>query len=143
MNNRKLRIVKVSNLAKLPYRSFQQAAGYDLYSIENKIIDPHNKALIDTGIQIEIPDNCYGRIAPRSGLALNHSLDIGAGVIDSDYRGNIKVLIFNHSDKAYTVKIGDRIAELILSKIERLEIEEVNCLNKSQRENHGFGSSGY
>lgn len=85
-------------------------AGYDLSSIDNEIINPGQRKLISTGIKIELPQGCYGRIAPRSGLSLKHSLDIGAGVIDKSYQGVVKVLLINNGKNDYHVKIGDRIA---------------------------------
>ncbi|XP_075210735.1 deoxyuridine triphosphatase isoform X2 [Lycorma delicatula] len=88
-------------------------------------IPAHGKVLIKTDLQIELPVGCYGRVAPRSGLSWKHHLDIAAGVIDEDYRGNVGVVVFNHADEAYSVKRGDRIAQLICEKIFYPEVEEV------------------
>lgn len=98
--------------------------------------------MVMTDIQIEIPEGCYGRIAPRSGLAHKHFIDVGAGVIDSDYRGNVGVIIFNFSDQDFVVQRGDRIAQLICEKIENPELEEVQELFVSARGDKGFGSTG-
>lgn len=79
----------------MPTKATEHAAGYDLYSIEDKTIMPGEKCVISTGIALQIPEGNYGRVAPRSGLAFKHYIDVGAGVIDSDYRGEVKVLLFN------------------------------------------------
>jgi dUTP pyrophosphatase len=84
----------------------------------------------------------YGRIAGRSGLALNHSLTVGAGVIDQDYRGNIGILLFNHSLTDYVIKKGDRVAQLILERIAIYAVEEVLELSQTERDSAGFGSTG-
>ena len=88
----------------------------DLYSAYNYIIAAHRKRLCSTELQLEIPEGCYGRIAPRSGLATDYFLAIGVRVIDPDFRGPVRVLIFNHADTAYTIRAGDRIAQLLLEK---------------------------
>ena len=127
-----------------PFKGSIDAAGYDLFSCENGIIHPHSKAIIDIGISLVIPNGYYGRIAPRSGLTLKHSINVGAGVIDSDYRGNISVILFNHSDDTFTYKEGDKIAQLIIEKIGDFEFQEVYDLNnfESERGLRGFGSTG-
>ena len=82
------------------------------------------KASIRTDLQIQLPEGCYGRRAPRSGLVLQHHIDIGGGVIDADYRGNVGVVLYNHSDLPFTVSRGDRIAQLIREQIYYLSLEE-------------------
>ena len=89
-----------------------------------------------------IPEGTYGRVAPRSGLAAKHHLDVGAGVIDADYRGPVGVVMFNLGQTDYPVKKGDRIAQLILEKILMAEIEEVDDLDDTERGEGGFGSTG-
>jgi dUTP pyrophosphatase len=89
-----------------------------------------------------VPPGTYGRVAPRSGLAWKHSIDVGAGVIDEDYRGNVGVILFNLSDVDFEVKEGDRIAQLVLEKIVTPEVEEVEELDESARGAGGFGSTG-
>lgn len=98
--------------------------------------------LVNLGFKIQLPNGCYGRIAPRSGLAVRHSIDIGAGVIDEDYRGPIKVLLINGSNSEVEFKKGDRICQLICEKIYYPDIEEVTTLSDSERGEFGFGSSG-
>ena len=95
-----------------------------------------------TGMSISFPAGLYARIAPRSGLALKKSIDVGAGVVDSDYRGEVGVILFNHGDQDFEVKMGDRIAQLILEKIDTPVVEEVQGLEETVRGSGGFGSTG-
>lgn len=95
-----------------------------------------------TDIALAIPDGCYGRIAPRSGLAWKHHLDVGAGVIDKDYRGSVGVVMFNFSKTDYQVHQGDRIAQLILERIAVPPVVEVNELDNTTRGTGGYGSTG-
>lgn len=106
------------------------------------IVPPNGKELIKTDLQIEVPENTYGRIAPRSGLAWKHHIDVGAGVIDADYRGNVGVVLFNHSNEPFKISPGDRIAQLICEKIIYPELQEVNNLDNTDRGDGGFGSTG-
>ena len=131
-----------SKNAHLPTRGSPDATGYDLYSAEDKIIPSQGKTLIDTQISIATPPGMYGRVAPRSGLASKHMIATGVGVIDSDYRGIVFVLLFNHSNKDFQIKKGERIAQLILERNATPEIEEVTELNNTIRGNQGFGSTG-
>ncbi|KAI0068959.1 dUTP diphosphatase [Artomyces pyxidatus] len=137
-----LLIKRLSQKAKLPTRGSALAAGYDLYSAEKKVIPAHGKALVDTQISIAVPAGTYGRVAPRSGLASKFMIDTGAGVIDADYRGVVFVLLFNLSDKDFTVEEGDRIAQLIIEKIETPAVLEVDDLEATLRGAGGFGSTG-
>ena len=106
-------------------------------------IPARGKALIGTGLAFAIPDGNYGRIAPRSGLAAKHSIDVGAGVIDSDYRGEVKVLLFNLSDVDFEIKPQERVAQLIIEKYTPTEIQEVEGkLEETARGEGGFGSTG-
>ena len=134
---------KLTKNATLPTQGSSGAAGYDLYSAESNVLKARDKILIMTDIAVAIWSGYYGRIAPRSGLTLKHGLDVGAGVIDSDYRGNIGVILFNHTDKDYKITKGDRIAQLIVIKITTPPIEEVGNLSTTKRGNDGFGSTGY
>uniref|UniRef100_T1JQT1 Deoxyuridine 5'-triphosphate nucleotidohydrolase n=1 Tax=Tetranychus urticae TaxID=32264 RepID=T1JQT1_TETUR len=140
----RLKFKKLDPLAMTPTRTSPLSAGMDLYSIEDVIIPSNGKQLIKTGLQIQTPSRCYGRIAPRSGMAWNHFLDVGAGVVDPDYTGEVKVLIFNHGKEGYGVKRGDRIAQLICEMIVHPEIEEVkeHMELENGRGEEGFGSSG-
>ncbi len=122
--------------------SSANAAGYDLCSVSNLTIPTHGKALVPTGLAIATPPGTYGRIAPRSGLAWKKMIGIGAGVIDADYRGELKVVMFNHGDEAFEVAEGDRIAQLILERIETPHVVEVVDLGETDRGAGGFGSTG-
>jgi len=137
-----LRFAKLSEHAKTPTRGSAVAAGYDLYAAEDMVIEAGKRACVKTDIQIEVPDGTYGRVAPRSGLAAKHGIDVGAGVIDKDYRGNVMVLLFNFGDSAFNVGRGDRIAQLVLEKISMAELEELPSLNETDRGEGGFGSTG-
>ncbi|XP_004835502.1 deoxyuridine 5'-triphosphate nucleotidohydrolase, mitochondrial isoform X2 [Heterocephalus glaber] len=138
----RLRFVRLSEHATAPTRGSARAAGYDLYSAYDYIIPPMEKALVKTDIQIALPSGCYGRVAPRSGLAAKHFIDVGAGVIDEDYRGNVGVVLFNFGKEKFEVKKGDRIAQLICERIYYPEIEEVQELDDTERGSGGFGSTG-
>jgi dUTP pyrophosphatase len=139
-----LLVKKLWPLAVAPERQSEYAAGYDLSSGHDITIPKRSHALVPTGISLAIPSGCYGRIAPRSGLALKFGIDVGAGVIDWDYRGEIKVLLFNHSDEDFHVNVNDRIAQLILEKIETPQVIIVEELPETLRGDKGFGSTkGY
>lgn len=138
-----LQFVKLSSRAVSPRRYSEGAAGLDLSSAQECIVPAGGNCLCDTDLQIALPPGCYGRIAPRSGLASKYGIDVGAGVIDRDYRGHIKVLLFNFGKQDYRVNIGDRIAQLICEKIVTPPVREVPLLNSTIRGDRGFGSSGY
>ncbi|KAN0140014.1 dUTP diphosphatase [Lactarius tabidus] len=137
-----LLIKRLSDKAKLPTRGSALAAGYDLYSAEKKVIPARGKALIDTQLSIAVPPGTYGRVAPRSGLASKFMIDTGAGVIDADYRGVLYVLLFNHSDADFTVEEGDRVAQLVIERIDTPSVVEVDDLEATLRGEGGFGSTG-
>lgn len=137
-----LRFKKLSEQATTPSRGSKDSAGYDLYSAQDMIIPACGKGLVPTDLQVEAPKGCYGRIAPRSGLAVKHHIDVGGGVIDRDYRGNVYVCVFNFGSLDFTVKKGDRIAQLICEKILQPQLEEVEQLEKTERGAEGFGSTG-
>ncbi|EFB29916.1 hypothetical protein PANDA_005926, partial [Ailuropoda melanoleuca] len=138
----RLRFVRLSEHATAPTKGSARAAGYDLYSAYDYTLPPMEKALVKTDIQVALPSGCYGRVAPRSGLAAKHFIDVGAGVIDEDYRGNVGVVLFNFGKEKFEVKKGDRIAQLICERIFYPEIEEVQVLDDTERASGGFGSTG-
>ena len=137
-----LKVQKLSNNAALPKRSIDGAAGYDLCASQNCTIPAKGKGLVRTGLAISFSAGLYARIAPRSGLALKKFIDVGAGAVDSVYRGEVGVVLFNHGDQDFEVKMGDRIAQLILEKIDTPKVEEVQALEESVRGSGGFGSTG-
>lgn len=128
----------------MPTRGSAKAAGWDLYASKDTVIPAQGKGLIQTGIHIIIPDGYYGRIAPRSGMSWKFHTDIGAGVIDSDYRGTLGVVLFNHSNKDLTIKTKDRVAQLIIEKINTAQLLEVHydLLDNTLRGDGAFGSTG-
>ncbi|KAI8869604.1 deoxyuridine 5'-triphosphate nucleotidohydrolase [Ramicandelaber brevisporus] len=139
------RVFFLNQNATVPKRSSSGAAGYDLCASEDTVIAPRSGGVVSTGLVIQVPSGTYGRVAPRSGLAVKNSIDTMAGVIDEDYRGEVKVALFNHGDKEFEIKAGNRIAQLVLERIVTPEIEVVSSLeslDSSERGQGGFGSTG-
>lgn len=141
-------IKKICNEAVIPTRGSLSAAGYDLYACINTAeeitIEPHTTQMIGTGIAIEIPEEYFGGIYARSGLSSKKGLRPGncVGVIDSDYRGEIKVLLHNDSDIPQSVRNGDRIAQLVIQPYLYVEFKNVNELSGTSRGDGGFGHTG-
>lgn len=150
---------KLTDTAQVPFQANESDAGYDLFSTEYVTIEPFQRKLVATGISVEIPSGFYGRIAPRSGLACNKGIDVMAGVIDSGYRGEVKVLLINFNFEGYNlkpsafeamfgssnkidIKPGDRIAQLIIEKCYKVNWKQMKTLKNSERGDGGFGSSG-
>ena len=129
--------------AKCPQRKTVGSAGFDLYACEDKVVKSQHRSLIPTGVKIQIPQDCYARIAPRSGLSVSE-IDVGAGVVDSDYRGELKVLLINNSTNDFHVDKGDRIAQLVIERIytDDLVVVSQEELEDSNRGEGGFGSTG-
>lgn len=137
-----LRVKRHTATATLPQRATPGSAGYDLCADEDTHIEAGGRQMIKTNLSIEVPTDHYGRVAPRSGLAMKQGINVGAGVIDSDYRGQVLVVLFNHSNVTFNVKVGDRIAQLIFERISTPEVEEVEQLRHTERGASGFGSTG-
>ncbi|GMP23760.1 hypothetical protein CsSME_00001242 [Camellia sinensis var. sinensis] len=136
--------ILLSPEAKIPFRATNGAAGYDLTSIATYVIPPQERMLISTGLALEIPPGTYGRIAPRSGLALQNGINIGVGVIDPDYRGEIKVLLFNLDKReTFIVHPGDRIAQIIFEEISYPRMVMKDALDPCDEEKHGRGNQGF
>lgn len=142
MSTPTLSVKKLSPNATIPIRGSPLAAGYDLTSAEDVTIEAGGKGIAKTDIAIMLPEGTYGRIAPRSGLAWKKHVDIGAGVIDADYRGNVGVVLFNHGKEDLVVTKGDRVAQLILEKHTIADVAEVDELDDTERGAGGFGSTG-
>ena len=136
-----LKVQLLSPQAKLPTRATPGSAGLDLYGTKTITIKPNEIALIPTDIAIMCPAHTYGRIAPRSGLTIKRKLDIRAGVIDSDYRGNVLVAVQNIGEEDQTLNVGDKIAQLILERIVPATVREETELDRTQRNTDGFGST--
>jgi dUTP pyrophosphatase len=144
----KLRVKRLTPTAKLPTRGSAQAIGLDLYADVTEArgaieIRPGYRALVSTGIVIALPPGYYGRVAPRSGLALKQGIDVMAGVIDEDYRGEIHALLLNTNQwETFWVKPGDRIAQLILERADIMPVVDVDELDATVRGANGYGSTG-
>jgi len=117
-------------------------AGADIRSAIDATVPARGRALIPTGIRLALPQGHVGLVWPRSGLAVKHGIDCGAGVIDSEYRGEVKILLFNHTDTDFSVRPGDKIAQLLIQKVETARFEPVDTLPDSKRGESGFGSTG-
>ena len=137
-----LYIKKLTNDAILLTRGSKEAAGYDICTLDNVLIPPFQRTLVSTGLAMTVPEGTYGQLAPRSGLSVKKGLHVGAGVIDRDYTGEVKVLLMNLSSEPIELQSSDRIAQLILKKIETPEVVEVEELTETLRGVGGFGSTG-
>lgn len=133
---------KLSENATFPVRSSKEAAGVDLFSAYNYVIPARGRCLVKTDLTVCLPEETYGRIAPRSGLAWNAGLDVGAGVVDRDYTGNIKIVLFNHDNVDYLLEKGDKVAQFIVERIYILDLGKNVIERKTERGKQGFGSTG-
>ena len=144
MEKIKVKIVREANTIAIPSYATPNSSGVDLCSTMYCIIKPGEQALIPTGIKIEIPEGYEAQIRPRSGLALNQKITIPntPGTIDADYRGEIRVLLRNDGEDAFTLRFGDRIAQMVFVPVVQAVFEEVKALNETKRGAGGFGSTG-
>ena len=126
----------------LPVRGSAGAAGYDLSSSASLVVPARGRALVPTELCLGLPAGTYGRLAPRSGLAWRHGIDVGAGVVDSDYTGHVSVVLFNHGDADFSIAAGDRIAQLVLERIALPDVQETDSIQATHRAEAGFGSTG-
>ncbi len=147
----KVRLQRLAHARDLPLPSHGSpgAAGFDLRAAlvgetGDVVIHPGERRLIPTGLVLEIPPGWEGQVRPRSGLALRHGIGVvnAPGTIDSDYRGEVAVILVNLGDAPFGLKHGDRIAQLVLSRVETVEWEEAETLEGSGRGSGGFGSTG-
>ena len=137
-----LKVKKLSPNATLPVRASPGAAGYDLFSSEDCVIEPRTRKVVKTDLSMAIPPRHYGRVAPRSGLSFKFGIDIAAGVIDCDYRGPLGIVMVNNGPNSFQVKTGDRVAQMLLERVSTPEVEEVDELDDTARGTSGFGSTG-
>lgn len=140
-----LRVTRLRDDALLPARAHRGDAGLDLSACEEVTIGPGERALVSTGLAVEIPEDHAGIVAPRSGLALRHGISIvnTPGVIDAGYRGEVRVILLNTDRReAFTVEPGMRIAQLLVMPVTPVEVIEVTGLTETARGAGGFGSSG-
>jgi dUTP diphosphatase len=140
-----LRVRRLRPDAILPTRAYDGDAGLDLYAVEDAVLGPGERASVATGIAVEIPPGHAGLVLPRSGLAARHGISVvnAPGLIDAGYRGEVRVLLLN-TDRAqpFELAAGDRVAQLVVVRVEAPEVVEVESLAVSERGAGGFGSSG-
>jgi dUTP pyrophosphatase len=141
----RLAVKRLSADAVLPTRAHRGDAGLDLYAAEPARLEPGARTSVGTGVAFEIPERHAGLVLPRSGLAAHHGIALvnAPGLIDSGYRGELRVLLLNTDrEQPFEVAVGDRIAQLVIVRIETLPVEELDVLEPSARGDGGFGSSG-
>jgi dUTP pyrophosphatase len=140
----KLKIKKLNETAIIPHYAHPTDAGLDLFSTLEATISPNKSKLIPTGIAIELPTGTEAQIRPRSGLALKHQITVlnSPGTIDEGYRGEIGVILINHGKSDFKVTPGMKIAQMVISPVLYVKVEEVEELNSSDRLTGGFGSTG-
>jgi dUTP pyrophosphatase len=137
-----VKVKRLSDGARLPAHATDWAAGADLCCAEAFTLQPGERRLVPSGMAIEIPPGYYGRVAPRSGLAVRHGIDTLAGIIDCDYRGELKVALINLGDQPVSLAAGDRIAQLIIERAARCNYIWSEELSETERGGGGFGSTG-
>ncbi len=137
-----MNIKKLSDKAIIPTKAHDTDAGYDLYTTETYALAPGERKVFKTDISLAIPPTFYGRIAPRSGLAVKKGIDVLAGVVDSGYRNEICVVLINHGKETVTIQHGDKIAQIIFENYSNHIFEIVNDLDVTERNTNGFGSTG-
>ncbi len=140
----KVQIKKINDNAIIPKYQTKGAAGFDFHSVEDVLIGRNWTVLVDTGLSFQLPEGYELQIRPRSGLALDKHLTVlnSPGTVDSDYRGEIGVILHNTGNKAIQIEKGDRIAQGVIKKVEQFKLEEVDELEKTERGDGGFGSTG-
>ena len=140
-----MKFARLSDTARAPVQAHDGDAGYDLFAAEAAAIEPGRRASVGTGIAVAIPEGCAGLVLPRSGLAARHGITLpnAPGLIDSGYRGEVRVLLLNTDpDQAFDVAVGDRIAQLLVVRFEAPSLEEAPSLDTTARGSGGFGSTG-
>ncbi len=140
----KLKIERVHEHAKLPNYAHATDSGLDLYSVENVILQPGERRLVGTGLRIQLPPNTEAQVRPKSGLALKKGITLlnTPGTVDEGYRGEVGVILINLSEEAYEVEVGKKIAQMVIMPVLKVEVEEVESLEDSDRGEGGFGSTG-
>jgi deoxyuridine 5'-triphosphate nucleotidohydrolase len=138
-------IEKMDKDAKLPTKATDESIGYDLYAFSDFNVPAGSRVLHGLKLKFTVPVGCYGRIAPKSGLAFKNGIDVGGGVVDRDYQEEVSVMLFNHSDTSYYFKKGQKIAQVILEVAKTTDIKEVDDIKKYYKTSNrvgGFGSTG-
>ena len=141
-----IRVKKDSSAEGLPLPGYQTegSAGADIAASEEAVIEPGGRYLVRTGLYIEVPEGYEAQLRPRSGLASKHGLTLlnSPGTIDSDYRGEVKVLMINHGREPFVVKRGERIAQMVIAPVTRAVFKAAEALSSTERSGGGFGSTG-
>lgn len=140
----KIKIKKIDEHAVIPQYQTKEASGFDLHSVTKIMLHPGERGLVNTGLAIQLEEGYELQIRPRSGLAYNYGITVlnAPGTIDSDYRGEIKVLLINTSKETFTIQIGERIAQGVVQQVIKAEFEIVKTLDDTTRGEGGFGSTG-
>lgn len=144
MNKMLLKVERIHKDAIIPNCAHEGDAGLDLYSIEEKVINPGESALIKTGIKLELPPQSEAQVRPRSGLALKFGITVlnTPGTIDEGYRGEVGVILINHGKNTFTVEKGMKIAQMVIKPVWKIDVIEVGELSSTERAEGGFGSTG-
>lgn len=146
MNRIEVKLRRLRPTAHLPRYMTEHAAGVDLHACleEPFVLEPGERALVPTGIAVEIAPGYEAQVRPRSGLALRHGVSLvnAPGTIDADYRGEVGVIVINHGKEAFTIEDGERIAQMVFARVERVEFVEVEELSETGRGTGGFGHTG-
>lgn len=139
-----LKIELVHLDAKMPLQARAGDAGMDLFSVVDVVLQPGERALVGTGIKIELPFGYEAQVRPRSGLALKHGVTVlnSPGTVDAGYRGEVGVILINHGTKPFAVEKGMRVAQMVIQQVPEVELVAVESVNDSERGEQGFGSSG-
>lgn len=137
-----MKIVLDGGVGILPSRAHKHDAGLDLYAPEDQVIFPHGSAVFDTGVHVELPSGTYGRLESKSGLHINFDIICAGGTLDEGYTGSIRVKLYNMGDKPYMVRKGQKIVQLVIIPCLQPELEIVDHLEETERNDNGFGSSG-
>ncbi|HLC97142.1 MAG TPA: dUTP diphosphatase [Candidatus Nanoarchaeia archaeon] len=139
-----IKIQKIKESATMPHYAHQGDAGVDLYAAEEYDLEAGKRVLVSTGIKIAVPPGYEAQVRPKSGLALEHGISIvnTPGTIDSGYRGEIGIIVINLGNKGYKIEKGKKIAQMVFTKVEEAVFEEVSELDKTSRNEGGFGSTG-
>ena len=145
-HNKKSTVIKVlkTKAAKMPVRATEGSAGYDLCSVEDLELLPGEYKMVATGLRLEIPEGFEAQVRPRSGLAARHGIGVlnSPGTIDSDFRGEVKVILINHGREPFKIEKGMRIAQMVFASLTKVTLELEENLSSSTRGEGGFGSTG-
>ncbi len=138
----KVRVKKLNENTVIPSYAHGGDAGFDLSSAYDYVIRSGKREIVKTGFSMEIPEGYFGNIKDRSSVTLKNGVHVLAGVVDSNYRGEVGIVMINLGEEDYEIRVGDRVAQMLLEKVERVEFEEASELEDSLRGTGGFGSSG-